>query len=90
MRQETNAIVKRGDSKFSLRKKIFPEMETMVNYYGTFLDRHKYLLPFYWLRLNFERLFLRSTRSRQSLSNMSAITEENISDTRDVMKICGL
>lgn len=88
--QETNAIVKRGDSKVSLRKKIFPEMETMVNYYGVFLDSHKCLLPFYWLRLNFERLFLRGTQSRQSLSNISAITKENISDTRDVMKICGL
>lgn len=88
--QETNAIVSRGDAKFSIRKKLFPNMTTMVNYYGDFLNKHKYLLPVYWVKLNFNRLANYKPQKKDSFNHISSITEFQISATKEIMDICGL
>lgn len=88
--QEINHIVSRGDEKLSIRKKIFPNMTTMLNYYGKSLNRHPWLLPFYWVRLNVNRLLHFNKESRTVISNMTAITEEEVSETKKIMNICGL
>lgn len=88
--QEINHIVSRGDEKLSIRKKLFPNMTTMVNYYGQSLHRHPFLLPFYWIRLNFSRLLHLNKESRAIINNMNSITEKEVSETKKVMDICGL
>ena len=88
--QETNFIVARGDNKVSLRKKIFPNMTTMMNYYGDFLNRHKYLLPLYWMRLNINRLFRYDKNMKEMRESISSIDEARISKTKVIMEMCGL
>ena len=63
--QEMNAIVRRNDDHVSLRKKIFPNRNTMVDYYGSILKKHSWLIPFYWIRLNFNRIII----NRKNLKN---------------------
>lgn len=88
--QEINSIVSRGDKTQSLRKKFFPGITTMINYYGGFLNNHRYLLPYYWLKLNITRLFHYNKDTKKIMKNISSITEAEISQTEDVMKLCGL
>lgn len=88
--KEANQIVKRGDSKMSLRKKVFPDLTMMMNYYGDVLNRHKWLLPFYWIRLNVTRL----ARGRKSVANglasVNLVDEYRISVTKNVLDQLGL
>lgn len=88
--QEINAIVSRGDNSHSLRKKLFPDITTMVNYYGEFLNNHRYLLPYYWLRLNITRLFHYNKDTKKVMESFSSITKSEISKTKEVMETCGL
>lgn len=88
--QETNAIASRGDNQLSIRKKIFPGIATMVNYYGTFLNKHKYFLPIYWIKLNLNRLWNYKPQKKNSFNRISSITESRISTTKEIMDICGL
>lgn len=88
--QEINSIVSRGDKALSFRKKIFPNITTMLNYYGQFLDNHRYLLPFYWLRLNVTRLFHYNKDTKKIMASISSITESEVSKTEEVMELCGL
>lgn len=88
--QEVNMISFRGDKKLSIRKKLFPGIETMINYYGKSLSKHKYLLPLYWIRLNADRLFHYNQKTKKVIRNISSITESEISKTEKIMKLCGL
>lgn len=88
--KEINSIVSRGDKSLSLRKKIFPDRTTMINYYGEFLNKHKCLLPYYWFRLNLTRLLHYNKDTKKNLTNISSITESEISTTEKIMKLCGL
>lgn len=88
--QEINSIVTRGDEKFSFRKKFFPNMTTMINYFGEPLRKHKYLLPLYWIKLNIHRLLHYSGKTKTVMNSISAVTETEISNTKEIMTICGL
>lgn len=87
--QEANTVVARGDKKLSLRKKIFPDITTMTNYYGAFLNKHKYLLPLFWIKLNCTRLFHFKAK-KNSLQCISSVSESRISTTKEIMELCGL
>lgn len=88
--QEINHIVSRGDEKRSIRKKLFPNMTIMVNYYGQSLRRYPFLLPFYWIRLNISRLLHLIKESKTIINNMNSISEKDLSETKRIMDICGL
>ena len=45
--QEAGSLAKSGKKKTSLAAKLFPSMDTMINFYGSFLKNHKWLLPLY-------------------------------------------
>ena len=89
-RQEINHIVRRDDGKVSLLKKIFPESSTMIDYYGNVLKKHPYLLPFYYIRLNFKRFFLTGKESRKSYQAMNYISDDQIEKAKELMRRCGL
>lgn len=88
--QETNHIIENGQTKLSMIQKIFPNQKTMVNYYGNALKKYPFLIPFYWIRLNFTRLFITRKRSKKSFVVLNKITDERIRDTKELMKRCGL
>lgn len=88
--QEINHMISGEDKKLTIRKKIFPNMTTMINYYGQTLRRHKYLLPFYWIRLNLSRLLHFNQETKTTMNNITAITESEISEAEKIMDICGL
>lgn len=88
--RETNTIALREEHHFSLRKKIFPDITTMVNYYGEILNNHRYLLPYYWIRLNITRLFNYNKETKSGVANISSITESKISKAKEILDICGL
>ncbi|MFQ9516409.1 MAG: nucleotidyltransferase family protein [Eubacterium sp.] len=88
--QEANAIVAREDTKISWRKKIFPDRNTMIDYYGSILKRHVWLLPFYWIRLNFKRIFINRKELKNNINCLNSISNENIERTRELMNRCGL
>jgi hypothetical protein len=89
IQKEANIVAARGGKKSSLLKKIFPDINTMVNYYGTILDKHKFLLPFYWIKLNISRI-MRSYQDRDILSSINAVSEKKVADSYDILDICGL
>lgn len=89
IQQETNHIVERDDTKVSLLKKIFPTKNIMINYYGNILNRHSWLLPFFWIRLNFKRLFFSRNEAKLNYKAMNQITDTKITKTKDLMKRCG-
>lgn len=88
--KEVNAIVSRKDSKLSWRKKIFPDLSTMVDYYGTILKKHKWLLPFYWLRLNFKRVFIERKNIKNNINMINNISDRHIEITKELLNRCGL
>lgn len=89
IQQETNHIVERDDTKVSLLKKIFPTKNIMINYYGNILNRHSWLLPFFWIRLNFKRLFFTRNEAKLNYKAMNQITDTKITKTKDLMRRCG-
>lgn len=90
LQQETNRIADRNDTKVSLFKKIFPEKAVMIDYYGDILKKHPLLLPFYYVKLNFKRIFLSGKNTGKSYKAIRQITDENITKTKDLMNRCGL
>lgn len=88
--QEVNAIVSRNDTKVSWHKKIFPDLNIMVDYYGSILKKHKWLLPFYWLRLNCKRLFKDRKNLKDNINRISNISDDHIATTKELMDRCGL
>lgn len=88
--QELNSIVTRGDETFSFRKKFFPDMTTMINYFGEPLHKHQYLLPLYWIKLNVHRILHYNDKTKTVMNSISTITQAEISNTKEIMKICGL
>lgn len=88
--QEATLIVNRGGNKFSLLRKIFPNKTTMVNYYGRFLGKHIYLLPLYWIRLNFQRLIHFDNDTKKSMEQINSIDQNYLNKVEKVLDICGL
>lgn len=88
--KEVNAIVSRKDTKVSWCKKIFPDLNTMIDYYGSILNKHKWLLPFYWIRLNFKRLFVDRKNLKSNINIMNNISDKRIETTKELMNRCGL
>ena len=85
-----NAAVMRGDTKISLHKKLFPDIHTMINYYGKPLEEHRFLLPFYWIKLNVQRLRRGKNSVRRGFHNISGITEQQIDEAKELFRRCGL
>lgn len=83
--QEINNIIARNAGGFSLIRKIFPSPDEMVDYYGSFLKKHPYLLPVYWIRLNFNRIFFNRKNSTASFKIMRQISKEPIRLTQELM-----
>lgn len=88
--QESGALVKLGKDKTSLIAKIFPSINVMINFYGSFLKKHKWLLPIYWIRLNIERIIRFNYKSKKKLKIIKSLTDDDIKDTKAVFTICGL
>ena len=88
--QEVNAIVSRNDTKISWRKKIFPNLNIMIDYYGSVLKKHRWLLPLYWIRLNCKRLFLEHKKLKDSINRLNNISCKRIETTKELMNRCGL
>lgn len=88
--KEINAIVYRNDMAVSWRKKIFPDLNTMVDYYGSILKKHKWLVPFYWIRLNFKRIFIDRKNLKSNINRLNNISDANISFTKELMDRCGM
>lgn len=88
--QEVNAIVSRNDTKLSWRKKIFPDLNTMVDYYGTILKKHKWLVPFYWIRLNFKRIFIERKKLKDNIGRLNDISDKHIKTAKELLDRCDL
>lgn len=83
--QEINKIVAGNDNKVSLLKKIFPSRSAMVDYYGSIIKNHPCLIPFYWIRLNFRRLFYDRKNVKTTWKIMNKISDKTIKQTRELM-----
>lgn len=88
--KEINAIVARNDAKVSWRKKIFPDINTMTDYYGSVLKKYPWLIPLYWIRLNFKRIFIDRKELKNNINLMNQISDERIEQTKELMERCGL
>ena len=71
-------------------KKVFPNKETMANYYGDFINKHPATIPFYWIKLNADRVFKNPKKTKNKLNTMSDISEEQRKKTEQLFDICGL
>ena len=88
--QEAGSLAKSGKKKTSLAAKLFPSMDTMINFYGSFLKNHNWLLPLYWLSLTIERLLRFDKKSKAKLKIIKSLSDEDIKNTKEVFTICGL
>ena len=79
-----------NESSAGFKGKVFPSKKTMANYYGEAVINHPITIPFYWIRLNTERLFKNHKKAKKkmkSISNVSDVTKEK---TYKLFDICGL
>lgn len=88
--KDINLTRQDGTKKISLRKKIFPDKKTMVNYYGNIVDRYPILIPLYWVHLNWTRIFVNGKNTKMRFQNMNRIPEKRIDLVLEIMKRCGL
>lgn len=79
-----------NESAAGKKRKVFPDRKTMANYYGDVINRFPATIPFYWMRLNAERLFKNSNKSKNKMKAMSNISEEQKEKTKRLFDICGL
>lgn len=74
----------------STKEKIFPSKTTMANYYGDVINNHPITIPFYWIRLTFERLFKNHDKTKSKIKTISNISETQKEKTKELFEICGL
>ena len=73
-----------------MKGKVFPSKEMIANYYGDTVKKHPATIPFYWVRLNAERLFKNPKKSKNKMKSMSNISDEQKEKTKQLFEICGL
>ena len=74
----------------STKEKIFPSKQTMANYYGDIITNHPITIPFYWIRLTFERLFKNHDKTKSKIKTISNVSEAQKEKTKQLFEICGL
>ncbi len=74
----------------STKEKIFPSKQTMANYYGDVITNHPSTIPFYWIRLTFERVFRNHNKTKIKIKSISNVSETQKEKTRELFEICGL
>lgn len=89
VQQEANTAVTQNQGEISLLKRIFPNSHVMANYYGGAIKNHKWLLPFYWIKLNIERLGRDKKELIQSIKNINSVSDDQIESTQQLFKFCG-
>ena len=72
------------------KRKVFPNKETMANYYGDVINKHPSTIPFYWVRLNCERLFRNPEKTKKKMESMSNISDKQKEKAKRLFEICGL
>ena len=86
--QSANEAV--NNSSTGIREKVFPSKQTMANYYGDIITNHPITIPFYWIRLTFERLFKNHDKTKSKIKTISNISETQKEKTKELFEICGL
>lgn len=86
--QSTNEIAK--NSSTGIKEKVFPSKKTMANYYGDVITNYPITIPFYWIRLTFERLFKNHDKTKNRIKTISNISEAQKEKTKELFEICGL
>lgn len=86
--QSTNEAV--NNSSKVIREKVFPSKQTMANYYGDVITNHPITIPFYWVRLTFERLFTNHNKTKSKIKTISNISETQKVKTKELFEMCGL
>lgn len=79
-----------NESAAGKKRKIFPDKKTMANYYGDVINKHPSTIPFYWVKLNAERLLKNPNKSKNKMKAMSSISEKQKEKTNHLFEICGL
>ena len=79
-----------NESATGRKRKVFPDKETMANYYGDVINNHPATIPFYWVRLNAERIFKNPNKTKNKMQTMSNISENQKEKTIQLFEICGL
>lgn len=74
----------------STKEKIFPSKQTMANYYGDVITNHPSTIPFYWIRLTFERVFNNHNKTKIKIKSISNVSESQKEKTKQLFEICGL
>ncbi|MBR2191232.1 MAG: nucleotidyltransferase family protein [Eubacterium sp.] len=74
----------------STKEKIFPSKQTMANYYGDVITNHPSTIPFYWVRLTFERIFKNHDKTKVKIKSISNVSEAQKEKTKQLFEICGL
>lgn len=90
MQKEVNQIAARKNTHASIIRKIFPDKNTLADYYGSVPKKYPFLIPLYWIRLNMKRLFFDRKSIGKHLKTMNNITVHHIETTKDLMTRLGL
>lgn len=82
---EVNKIIyskKQGRKGSALLNRIFPERRTLANYYGEKVIKYPIFTPYYWFKLNLERLFSKNRSIKKTKELMGKITDERVAKTQ--------
>jgi len=86
--QAVNELVLAGDTKTSLRRKLFPSKRKLANYYGDKIFKFPVVIPFYWIKLTFTRIFRFDNKKRAN--DVHTISVRQINATADLFGRLGL
>lgn len=88
--QAVNEMVLHGATKSTIRSKVFPGKHKLANYYGNAVIKYPLLRPWFWIRLNFERVFINRGSVSRGINTVSAISTRQINATKDLFERLGL
>lgn len=72
------------------KRKVFPNKETMANYYGDVINKHPSTIPLYWVKLNCERMFKNPEKTKKKMESISNVSDEQKEKTKRLFEICSL
>lgn len=89
LQMEVNSLAAAAEtdtkSSHPLLRRVFPDKITMINYYGDIVEKHFWLIPFFWIYLNICRLFSKDRSFKRKKELINNISEEHIEITKYLM-----
>lgn len=90
IQMEVNSMISNSanatDKNSAMIKRIFPNKTIMADYYGDIIEKYPAVIPFFWIYLNFCRLFSKKSSLKRQKEIFDKITDKKIANTKKLME----